>query len=212
MTEMNEFGKNFGQNSLSSVKRKPPNGRSLRLSAPNRQELRLNALPPNGQASRQNAPESNSNSRESNRNRLPLNKPKTGRCPQRSILPQKKPDGQRQMPNANGKLTGELPRNGQNAQGKRQNISLPKRPGEPDSLLLNSRNLKSSPQLRSRSKHSSLPAGMPPSPKREKLKREPCAKCRKKPRQNKLPRRINLLKFGVPRKWLPKSPNGSEKK
>jgi hypothetical protein len=102
--------------------------------------------------------------------------------------------------------------NGQNAQGKRQNISLPKRPGEPDRLLLNSRNLKLSPRLRSRSRHSSLPVGMPPLPKREKLKREPCAKCRKKPRQNKLPRRINLLKFGVLRNWLPKSPNGSEKK
>jgi len=212
MTEVNESGKNSVQNLLSSVKGKPPNGRSLKKNGVNRQELKPNTLPPNRKRSSLNAPESNPNSRELNQNRLPLNKPKNGRCPQRSILPQKKPGGQRKMPNANVKLTGGLPPSVPNVQGKRQNISLPKRPGEPDRLLLNSRNLKLSPRLRSRSRHSSLPVGMPPLPKREKLKREPCAKCRKKPRQNKLPRRINLLKFGVPRKWLPKSPNGSEKK
>ena len=207
MTEVNESGRNSGKNLLSSVKGKPPNGRSLRQSGPNWQVLRLN-----GKRSRLNAPESNPNSRELNRNRLSLNKPKNGRCPQQNILPQKKPGGQRKKPSANGKLTGGLPQNRQNAQGKRQNISLPKRPGEPDRHQLNSRNLKSSPQLRSRSKHSSLPAGMPPSPKREKLKREPCARCRKKPRLNKLPRRIKPLKFGVLRNWTLKSPNGSEKK
>ena len=212
MNGINKSEKNSGQNLLSSVKRKPRNGRCLRLSGPNRQELRLNTLPPNWEGSRLNAPESNPNSRELNRNRLSLNKPKNGRCPRQNILPLKKPGGQRKKPSANGKLTGGLPQNRQNAQGKRQNISLPKRPGEPDRHQLNSRNLKLSQRLRNRSRHSSLPAGMPPLPKREKLKKEPCVKCRKKPRLNNMPDRIYPLKFGVLRNWLPKSPNGSEKK
>ena len=34
MTEVNESGRNSGKNLLSSVKGKPPNGRSLRLNIP----------------------------------------------------------------------------------------------------------------------------------------------------------------------------------